>query len=145
MKSWGGQSENIKPPRVCNYTFISAAADDHGAPPPLNQWGSRGRPHGWRSGWRRRAGWGGGAEGLNVIGTCERGLGQSRDRIREDRRSAATPPLLAAHARKSFTHSQLYTRTLVHVHAATCTPTPSEPRGERGEERSTHFSRKAGN
>lgn len=143
VKSWGGQSENIKPPRVCNYTFISAEADDHGAPQPLNQWGSRGRPHGWRSGRRRRAGWGGGAEGLNAIGTCEGGPGQSRDRIREDQRSAATPPLLVA--RKSFTHSQLYTRTHVHAHAARCTPTPSEPRGERGGERSTRFSRKAEN
>lgn len=39
-------------------------------------------------------GWGGGAEGLIVIGTFERGLGESSDHIKEDQpERAVTPPL----------------------------------------------------
>lgn len=61
--------------------------------------GSRGRPQGLRLGWRWRAGQGGGGgvEGLIVIGTFGRGLGLSRDHIKEDQRErGVTPPLLGA-------------------------------------------------
>lgn len=63
-----------------------------------------------------------------------------------------TPPLLAAQMKRRqkiiyLVAAERHTHARTRRHTATCTPTPPplQPRGERGDERSTHFSQKAGN